>query len=58
MTYEEALEELQEIANAMERETVNVDSVAERMKRAAELLAFCRNKLRGLEENLSAMEEV
>ena len=48
-TYEAAYKELQEIAKEIENETVSVDVLAAKVKRAAELITFCQSKLRSTE---------
>lgn len=48
-TYEAAYKELQEIAQEIENETVSVDILAAKVKRAAELITFCQAKLRSTE---------
>jgi exodeoxyribonuclease VII small subunit len=48
-TYESAYKELQEIAREIESESVSVDVLAEKVKRAAELISFCQGKLRATE---------
>ena len=48
-SYESAYAELQKIAREIETETVSVDVLAERVKRAAELISFCQEKLRKTE---------
>lgn len=50
LTYEEALKELQEIADAIESEEVAIDSLEEKVKRAVSLINYCKNKLRNTEE--------
>lgn len=52
-TYEEAYNELADIARAIETESVSVDILAEKVKRAAELIAFCQNKLRSTETEVN-----
>ena len=46
MTYEAAYRELQSIAAEIESESVSVDVLADKVKRAAELITFCQSKLR------------
>lgn len=46
LTYKESLEELTEIVRDIESETIAVDELAAKVKRAAELIDFCQNKLR------------
>jgi exodeoxyribonuclease VII small subunit len=48
-TYEAAYAELQQIAREIENETVSVDVLAAKVKRASELITFCQNKLRSTE---------
>ena len=52
MTYELAYAELQEITHALQNEQVSIDSLAEKVKRAAELVAFCQEKLRTTAEEV------
>lgn len=49
LTYEEAYKELKQISSEIENESVSVDVLAARVKRAAELIAFCQSKLRATE---------
>lgn len=49
LTYDSAFEELQQIAAAIENETITVDQLAEKLKRAAELISFCQSRLRSTE---------
>lgn len=53
LTYEKAYEELKLIASEIEDETVSVDVLAAKVKRASELIAFCQTKLRSTEEEVS-----
>jgi exodeoxyribonuclease VII small subunit len=56
-TYESAFKELQQIAREIEHETVSVDLLAEKVKRASELIAFCQNKLRATESEVGRIIE-
>ncbi len=49
MTYEQAFDELRMIASEIEDETVSVDVLAEKVKRASELISYCQTKLRSTE---------
>lgn len=51
--YTQALDELNAIARSIEDETIPVDELAGKLKRAAELISFCRTKLRLTEEEVS-----
>ncbi len=53
MTYESAYNELKKIAQEIESESVSVDVLAEKVKRASELIAFCQKKLRSTEEEVN-----
>ncbi len=43
--YAEALAELEEILTALERSDVDVDVLADKVQRAATLIAFCRDRV-------------
>jgi exodeoxyribonuclease VII small subunit len=53
LTYESAYAELTRIAREIEDETVSVDVLAEKVKRASELIAFCQNKLKSTETEVN-----
>ena len=52
LTYESAYAELQEIVTALENETISVDELAIKVKRATQLVEFCQQKLRSTEAEL------
>jgi len=47
--YSLAFEELQRIVSEMERGDIGIDELAVNVKRASELIQFCRNKLKTTE---------
>jgi exodeoxyribonuclease VII small subunit len=53
MTYEQAFDELKNIATEIEDETVSVDVLADKVKRASELITFCQSKLRSTESEVN-----
>ena len=55
LTYSEAFEELQNIALEMENESVSIDELALRVKRAAVLIEFCQSKLRDTEKEVASV---
>jgi len=55
LTYSAAYEELENIALEMENESVSIDELAVRVKRAAELIDFCQKKLRNTEKEVAAV---
>lgn len=62
LTYSAAYAELENIALEMESESVSIDELALRVKRAAELIDFCQKKLRNTEKEvagvMASMEEI
>ncbi len=53
LTYEAAFNELQEIAEEIESENVQVDVLAQKVKRASELITYCQEKLRSAETEVN-----
>ena len=52
MNYTEAKKELQTIVVAIESGELDVDSLTEKVKRASELIAFCKEKLTKTDKEL------
>ncbi len=55
--YSDAIEELEQIVSQIENEDVNVDDLAQKVKRAAELIGICKNKLQNTEDEVKAILE-
>ena len=53
MNYESAYKELRAITQEIENQNVSVDLLAEKVKRASELIAFCQEKLRSTETEVN-----
>jgi exodeoxyribonuclease VII small subunit len=53
LTYEKAYAELAEITREIEDESVSVDVLAEKVKRASELISFCQARLRSTEQEVN-----
>jgi exodeoxyribonuclease VII small subunit len=53
ITYTVAFEELQQIVRDMEDGEITVDELAIKVKRAAELIKICKNKLTSTEEDVN-----
>ena len=51
-TYTSALEELQKIIEEIQAEEVSIDDLAEKVKKASDLIRFCKEKLRTTEGEL------
>lgn len=52
LNYSKALEELQQIVSDIEEGETGVDELAEKVKRAAELIRICKAKLTSTEEDV------
>jgi exodeoxyribonuclease VII small subunit len=55
LTYEAAYTELAAIAKEIESETVSIDVLAIKVKRAQFLIQYCQTKLRGTEAEVNAI---
>ena len=54
-TYESAFAELQQIVRDLQDESVSIDELTAKITRAAELIRFCREKLRLTEEEMAKL---
>lgn len=52
LTYAQAKRELEEIVSAMESGELDVDALTQKVKRASELIAFCKEKLTKTDKEL------
>ncbi len=57
ITYDQAFAELETIATAIQNETVSIDELSEKVKRASELIEFCQKKLRSTETEVNKIIE-
>jgi len=57
MTYNEAYQELQDIMAKMEADELDVDTLAGQVKRAAELIKYCKSKLHETETEITRIIE-
>jgi len=57
MSYEQALEELQAIVEEIENGETGIDELAAKIKRASELLKFCKTKLVSTEKDVEEILE-
>lgn len=55
LTYQTAMQELQSIVSQIQEEAVGIDQLNEKVKRASELIRFCREKLRSTEQEVEEM---
>ncbi len=52
-SYTQAVEELEQILRSLEEsEEVNMDTITQKVKRASELMQFCKDKLHSLDKDL------
>lgn len=54
-TYESALAELQQIVRDLQDDAVGIDELTAKIARAAELIRFCRERLRMTEEEIGKL---
>ena len=57
MTYKEAIEEIEKILRSLREEQNSIDTLSERVARATELIALCREKLRKAEADVNSIIE-
>lgn len=56
MTYDEALQRLQEIVSSLETdEAISIEEYKKRAQEAKELLNFCRKQLTSIEEDIDSL---
>ena len=52
ISYEVALQELQHIVDLLQEEALGIDELSVKVKRAADLIKICKEKLRKTEEQV------
>jgi exodeoxyribonuclease VII small subunit len=57
LTYDAAMAELKEIVSSLQQELTGMDELSGKMQRAAELIRFCREKLRATEQEIEGCFE-
>lgn len=55
INYTEAIVELESIVSDIENASIGVDELSEKVKRAAELIKFCRSKLTSTEKEVNSI---
>ena len=58
LTYEQAMQRLEAMAQQMERGDIGIDVMAERLREAQELMKFCHEKLYEAEKNCKSLLNV
>lgn len=56
-TYSEAKAELEKIVESIESNELDVDALTEKVKRASELISFCKDKLTKTDDELQKILE-
>ncbi len=52
LTYDKAYEELQSIVDRLQSEEISLDNLSKEVKRAAELVKYCKEKLHTIEQDI------
>lgn len=55
--YEKAVSELEQIVDRMENDELDIDQLSEQLKRAKELVKFCKDKLTKTDEEIKKLLE-
>ncbi len=53
LTYKQAVTEIETILNQLEKGELDVDQLAEKVKRVSELIQLCRNKIHATEKSVN-----
>ena len=54
-SYDKAMKELTTIVQALQNDEISIDKLSEKIKRASELIALCREKLRQTESDIESV---
>jgi exodeoxyribonuclease VII small subunit len=57
-SYDAAMQELQTLVGQLQNDQIGVDALAEKVRRAAELIRLCREKLRQTEADVNEALEI
>ena len=55
MTYEQAMQQLEDMARQMESGQIGIDEMAERLREAQKLMKYCHEKLYEAEKNCKSL---
>jgi len=56
-TFDAAYKELQKIVDQLQSEDVSIDKLTTQIKKATELVKFCKSKLRVVEDEIASVSE-
>jgi len=54
LTYNKAFSELEKLVEQIEDDTIQLDTLAAKVKEANELILYCEDKLRGIENDVKS----
>lgn len=57
MKYEEAIARIEQIARQLEQNQLPIDQIADHLREAQKLLAFCKEQLTSVEEEIQKITE-
>jgi exodeoxyribonuclease VII small subunit len=57
MTYDKAYEELEQILGSLESDDIGIDALSSKVKRAYEIINFCKTKLKSTEDEVGKILE-
>lgn len=57
LNYESAFAELQQIVRVLQEDAVSIDELSAKIARAAELIRFCKERLRATEEEIGKLAD-
>ncbi len=57
LTYNKAFTELEKLVEQIEDDTIQLDTLAAKVKEANELIAYCEEKLQGIEKEVKKAKE-
>ena len=56
-TFDTAYKELQKIVDQLQSEDVSIDKLSTQIKKATDLVKFCKAKLRNVEDEIASVSE-
>lgn len=56
-TFDAAYKELEKIVDQLQSEDVSIDKLSTQIKKATDLVKFCKSKLRSVEDEIASVSE-
>ena len=57
-SFDKAFEELQKIVSQLQSDEMGIDNLSTQLKKATELVGFCKEKLRSVEEDIKKISPI